>query len=100
MNSVDGVSSAGQQLATAVSTAVPPEQMAQNRELVQAIKAVNGAELFGDSSELTFALDRQTRRPVVRIVDRQTNEVIEQIPPEYVLRLAEELKSQNSAAGR
>jgi uncharacterized FlaG/YvyC family protein len=100
MNSVDGIGSAGQPPATALSAAVPPEQTAQNRELIQAIKAVNGAELFGNSAELTFALDRQTRRPVVRFVDRQTNEVIEQIPPEYVLRLAEELKSQNSATSR
>jgi uncharacterized FlaG/YvyC family protein len=30
---------------------------------------------------------------VVRIVDRQTNEVIQQIPPEYVLRMAQELKT-------
>jgi uncharacterized FlaG/YvyC family protein len=29
---------------------------------------------------------------VVRIVDRITNEVIRQIPPEYILRMAQDLK--------
>jgi uncharacterized FlaG/YvyC family protein len=31
---------------------------------------------------------------VVRIVNRNTKEVVSQIPPEYVLRLAEDLKTQ------
>jgi flagellar protein FlaG len=100
MNSVDSVGSTGQPLATAMSAPVTPEQKTQNREIIQAVKAVNNAELFGNNSELTFVLDRQTRRPIVRIMDRKTNEVIEQIPPEYVLRLAEDLKSHNSTTGR
>jgi uncharacterized FlaG/YvyC family protein len=29
---------------------------------------------------------------VVRVLDRKTKEVISQIPPEYVLRLAEDMK--------
>ncbi|PYT33820.1 MAG: hypothetical protein DMG58_06315 [Acidobacteria bacterium] len=33
-----------------------------------------------------------TRLPVIRIVNRKTNEVVDQIPPEYVLRLGEELR--------
>jgi flagellar protein FlaG len=100
MNSVDSVGSASQPLAMALATQVSPEQKAENREIIQAVKAVNNAELFGNNSELTFSLDRQTRRAIVRIMDRKTNEVIQQIPPEYVLRLAEDLKSQNSTTGR
>jgi uncharacterized FlaG/YvyC family protein len=29
---------------------------------------------------------------VIRVVNRRTNEVISQIPPEYVLRLAQDMK--------
>ena len=80
----------------AVNTAAPapPDQAqaAENRNLVQAVKALNSAQSFGDQNELTFLLDRNTRLPVIRIVDRKTKEVIDQIPPEYVLRLAEELR--------
>jgi len=62
------------------------------RALIQAVRAVNAAEVFGQEHELSFAVDRATRRPVVRIVDRKTRAVVEQIPSESVLRLAEELK--------
>jgi uncharacterized FlaG/YvyC family protein len=79
-----------------VNTAAPapPDQAqaAENRNLVQAVKAVNSAQSFGDHNELSFTLDRATRLPVIRIVDRTTKEVVDQIPPEYVLRLAEELR--------
>ena len=30
----------------------------------------------------------------MRIVDRQTREIIRQLPPEYTLRLAEEMRAQ------
>ena len=72
----------------------PPDQAqaAENRNLVQAVKAVNSAQSFGDQNELSFTLDRNTRLPVIRIVDRTTRKVIQQIPPEYVLRLAEEAR--------
>ena len=72
---------------------------AANREIVQAVSAVNGAELLGHDNELTFQLDRQTQRLVVRIVNRETNEVVRQIPPEYVLNLAAEVRKQR-AGGR
>jgi len=67
----------------------PPTQ--DQRALIQAVRAVNGAELFGQNNELTFIMDRATRKAVVRIVDKQTHEVVDQIPSEYVLRMAEEL---------
>jgi flagellar protein FlaG len=70
-----------------------PEEVAERRHLIKAIRAVNASELFGQNSELTFVLDRETQRPLIRIVDRKTQEVIRQIPAEYVLRMAEELKT-------
>jgi len=69
-----------------------PELRAEDRELIQAVKALNATEMFGQDSELTFVLDRETRRPLVRIVDRETKEVIRQIPPEYALRMADDLR--------
>ena len=73
-------------------TAFPQPASADQRALIQAVKAVNSTELLGADHELTFVLDRDTRRTLVRIVSRRTGEVIQQIPPEYVLRMAEELK--------
>ncbi len=65
-----------------------PEQAAQNREVAKAIRAINDKEVFGPGSELRFSIDRDTGRALIRIVDRTTNEVLNQIPPEAVLRLA------------
>jgi hemin uptake protein HemP len=62
-----------------------------DRALIQAIRAVNSAELLGYDNELSFVFDRHSGQPVVRIVNRETREVVQQIPAEYVLRMAEEL---------
>jgi uncharacterized FlaG/YvyC family protein len=79
--------------AATTAPAIPAEKAAENREVIQAVKALNGAELLGQDKQLVFQRDEQTRRIVIRVVNRQTNEVVSQIPPEYVLRLAEDLKN-------
>lgn len=73
--------------------AVPVEVRTEQQQLIKAVKAVNSAELFGQNTELTFVLDRQTRRPLLRLVDTRTKEVIRQVPPEYVVRMAEDFKA-------
>ena len=69
-----------------------PDQTAQRRELVKAVKAVNEAELYGSGRELTYSIDRGTKQLVTKLVSTDTGEVLDQIPAEYVLRLAEENK--------
>ena len=64
---------------------------AANREVIQAVRTVNASDKLGDKNELTFSLDRHSRRPIVKIVNRDTKEVVEQIPSEQVLLLAETL---------
>ena len=59
--------------------------------LARAASAVNSAGLFGNH-ELTLAVDRNTHSIVVRLVDRQTGQVIRQIPPQYLLDLAHSLQ--------
>ena len=71
------------------TTPTDAQAAAEKREIIQAVKAVNAAELFGAGSELTFVVDRVTQRPVIRLVDKVTKDVIRQIPAEYVLRMAE-----------
>lgn len=60
------------------------------RALIQAVKAVNAAEMFGQENELTFVIDRAARIAVVRIVNKKTGDVVQQIPNEQVLKMAEE----------
>jgi len=69
------------------------EQQAENLALVQAVHAINGAELYGEDSELSLALDRRTQRAVVRLVHRKTRQVIREVPAEELLILAESVES-------
>jgi flagellar protein FlaG len=71
-------------------TPVPPVDRTATRDIVQAVKAVNGAEMFGPENELVFQKDLQTQRMVVKLVNRQTGDVVNQVPVDYVLRLAED----------
>jgi flagellar protein FlaG len=88
---IGSIQSSTQALAV-VPSPMSATETVENQDIVQAVKALSETELFGQDNELTFVLDRETRKPVVRIVNRQTNEVIRQIPPESVLRLAEDLR--------
>ena len=84
-----------------VLPAVPdssPNWLVENRELIRSVKSIDAAGLFGDGSELTFTMDQDTKQPVIRVIDRQTKEVLWQAPPEYLLRVAEVLSK--SGVGR
>jgi flagellar protein FlaG len=81
-------------IAQAAPTApvTPPDPGANAADVVQAVKALNQTEMFGQENELQFQRDQASRRMVIQVVNRKTHEVISQVPPEYVLRLAEDLK--------
>jgi uncharacterized FlaG/YvyC family protein len=87
---ITGVNGVGQIPATAPAPAAP-EHVAENRDIVQAVKALNAASSFGDNNELSFLLDRNTKLPVIRVINKDTKEVVEQIPAQYILELAAEL---------
>ena len=74
--------------------ALAAQQAARNatRQVASAVQQLNKFDYAGDSRELTIVLDAKTRRPLVRIVDKETGEVVQQIPSEYVLRMAQEAK--------
>lgn len=96
---ITGASAAGAALAAIpASAAVPPGQLANNRNLIQAIQAVNESGTLADNTEITFQIDRNSRLPLVQIIDTTTNKVIEQIPPEYIIQLAETLGKGDSAS--
>ena len=64
----------------------------ETRKVAAAVHKLNEVDYSGPSRELTIRLDPKTQRPTVRIVDKKTGEVVQQIPPEYVLRMAEEAR--------
>ncbi len=77
--------------ALAAAPVAPVEAPAQQREVIRAVRALNGSEMFGHENELQFQMNREVHRMVIQVVNRQTREVVSQIPPEYLLRLAADL---------
>ena len=65
---------------------------AENLQVIRAVRAINTSGNLGDSHELVFLLDRETRRPIIRIVNRITNEVVREISNNRVVQLAQDLK--------
>lgn len=66
---------------------------ARYSQLPQAVKLINNSNIFSPENELTLALDRNTHRPITRIVNRDTHQLVMQLPPEYILQLASQLQS-------
>ena len=75
-----------------VNSVTPSTENFSSRQIVAAVQEVNKSEMMGEGRQLTFSRDPQTRRQVIQIVDQQTGDVIDQIPPETVLQLAAQLK--------
>ena len=61
------------------------------RAVVAAVRALNKSQLFGEQKQMLFARDQETQKTVIRIVERGTGEVIDQIPAEQILRILEDL---------
>jgi len=60
----------------------PSSGTAQERGAVaRAAAKINASGFLGADLEVSLAIDAQTRRPIVRVVDAVTHDVIEQIPP-------------------
>lgn len=79
-----------QNTAQAQGQLLTPRERAEQARLIQAVKSVNQSGVFGSSDELTFASDPESGRPVIRLVNKDTKEVVRQIPAEYLLRLSED----------
>lgn len=62
----------------------------QQRTLIRAVAAVNASGMFGEDNEVTYSVDRAAHTVVVRLINKNTGNVLQQIPAEYLLRLAEE----------
>ena len=45
-----------------------------------------------DNFKLNFSIDRETRTVVVRVIDKETGEVIREVPPSEILAIAKEME--------
>ncbi len=68
-----------------------PATSAKNRSVSAAVKLLNDTAPAGSLHEFSIAIDPTTRQAVVRVVNRATNELVEQLPSEYLLQVARQL---------
>lgn len=74
-------------------TQSPAEQQAQSAEsLSSAVKAVNDF-VSSVNSDLKFSVDNDTGKTIVKVVDKNTDEVIRQVPSEEMMAIAKALDS-------
>jgi len=62
-------------------------------QLVAAIRSLNRLEFLGRGRELKLRRGAG-RRPIVDVVDRETGEVLDELPPEQVLSMMAELEKE------
>jgi FlaG protein len=87
---ISSIGSLASALSAAQHPAAPKPPAPDQKALIQAVRTVNTAGLFGEENEVTFIIDRAANLAVVRIVNKKTGEVVQAIPNEQVLKLAEE----------
>ncbi len=71
----------------------------QNEQNLQKLSKDQLEDLFKSMKEkfdymnkyLKIEIDKDLHEPVVKIVDKRTNQVVRQIPPEYLLEIAKKL---------
>ena len=83
-----------------VTSQTTSQDWGQNdRQVVAAVQWLNKAEWLPQDREFTYKRDQKTGKVVIQILDRQTGDVVDQIPPESVLRLVTELQAELKAKG-
>ena len=70
------------------------ESLALMGQLVVAIRLLNRPEFLERGRELKLRRRAAGRRPIVDLVDRETGEVIDELPPDAVLRMMAELEKE------
>lgn len=83
------------------STPNGQELLSEQRRIVQAVHYLNRAQLSGEYEKKSFAfsVDQGTNHTVVKVMDRETGEVLYQIPPEEFLRFAADVRRKSRGAG-
>ena len=78
----------------------PPDKAADAAELNQAVTRINSV-IQNVQRDLTFNLDEDSGRTVIRVIDSQSGKLIRQIPSEEVLALVRHLQDmEENAAGQ
>ncbi len=79
-------------------TPTSPEASGENSAGKQVVAQLN-SYVQNIQRNLEFRIDEATSRTVISVIDRDSKEVIRQIPSDIVLKLAQQLSSMNERSG-
>lgn len=72
-----------------------PDAVVSQKELSEALESINKA-LRQQSPDLEFSVDEDTDRTIVRVVDKETKEVIRQMPTREALEISKAIERMQS----
>lgn len=72
------------------NTAAQKEQRQQRQQLHEITKELNKA-MESSNTKLTFVVDQELNKSIVKVVDSDTNQVIRQIPSDEALHVARKI---------
>jgi uncharacterized FlaG/YvyC family protein len=75
--------------------AVAAESRARTQAVAAAVRTINESGIVGPDRQVTFSTDAASRELVVRVVDKQSKDVLVQWPSEYALNLAQEYRKEH-----
>jgi flagellar protein FlaG len=87
-------------LSSPVENVIPSvEARVLTRAVSTAVNNLNSSGYAGAGRELTFSVDQATKKPIIKVIETDTKEVISQWPPEYLLQLAAENSNDKRDSG-
>lgn len=63
----------------------------QNQAAARAVRGLNAEGAAGPGRTFSYSTDPKTNLPIIRIVDAATREVVDQVPVEYILQMAQQV---------
>ena len=72
------------------------ENRARTQAVVAAVRLINESGLAGPERQVTYSTDSATRELIIKVVDKQSREVLVQWPSEYALHIAQEYQKEQS----
>lgn len=82
---------------TQTATPSAAQSRARTQAVAAAVRTLNESGAVGPDRQVTFSTDSATRELVIRVVDKQSNDVVVQWPSEYALNLAQEYQRERTA---